>query len=63
MLIPGVVRSDGQETDITLADITDLTWVRGRASVRTEIMPAGTLGDAFLASAHTKSDHAKGNRT
>ena len=35
---------------------------KGRASVLTEIMPAGILVDAFLESARTKSYHAQGNR-
>ena len=71
VLMPGVLWSDGQESDLTLADITDLLRpdlragqaLKGRASVLTEIMPAGILVDAFLESAHTKSYHAQGNRT
>ena len=66
VLMPGVLWSDGQESDLTLADITDLLRPdlgagqaqTGRASVLTEIMPAGILVDAFLESAHTKSYHA-----
>ena len=68
--MPGVLWSDGQESDLTLADITDLLRpdlragqaLKGRASVLTEIMPAGILVDAFLESARTKSYHAQGNR-